>query len=153
MRDRPFRQVVRLILCVALISPVASAQSRVGHYIRTHKRLLAADALLMAGWAADAASSVHDQRSGCCIEHNPILGPHPSPAATWAYAMGISSLLITGEHLIWWAGNKYGDTAARDVLIWPVPIAHGISEFYTVRDNARYASDSNLRIARERLSH
>lgn len=136
-----------------------SLAAKASHYVRTHKRLLVADTLIMASWAADAASSVHAQKSGCCVEGNPILGPHPNEFHTWLFAMGVGSAMVTGEHLIWWAGNKYGDPEAAHLLIWPGPVALGITEFFNVRDNAKYAGQgpqasmaSNMAMARARVT-
>lgn len=145
-----------LAVLLLAIAPVVQAQTtkpsvpaKVGHYVKTHKRLLVADAVIVAAWSADAASSVHAQKSGCCVESNPILGPHPNEVATWSFAMGMAGLLVTGEHLIWWQGNKI-DPEAGHVLIWPIPIAFGITEAINVHDNANYAG--RMAQARARVS-
>lgn len=127
-----------------------SLAAKASHYVRTHKRLLVADAIIMASWAADAASSVHAQKSGCCVETNPLLPKHPNELQTWSYSMGVGALMVTGEHLIWWAGNKYGQEEAAHLLIWPAPIAHGITEYFTVKDNAYYAGQSQTNMAKAR---
>jgi hypothetical protein len=117
-----------------------SVVAHVGRYVRTHKRLLVADAILGASWGADAASSTNCQRiaKASCVETNPLLGKHPSPAVTWGYAAGMASVMIAGEHLIWWEGNKV-DPEAGHVIIWFVPVPFAISEFINVRTNVRIA--------------
>ena len=149
---RLFLLAASLLLCVLSASAQMkpSVPARVSNFIRTHKRLLVADSILILAWSADAASSVHAQKSGCCVESNPIVGPHPSEAATWGFAMGMAGLMVTGEHLIWWAGNKYDEREAARVAIWLPPIAFGITEFYNVKANAQYAGQAE---ARARLSH
>ena len=142
------KRLAAILFLVALMAQCSAAQSRsakISHYVKTHKRLLVADAIIMAAWSADAASSVHAQKSGCCVESNPLVGKHPNELVTWVYGMGVGSAMITGEHLIWWAGNKYGDPEAAHVLIWPGPIAFGIGEFFNVRDNAKYAGMAEAR--------
>lgn len=95
------------VLLLAALPSFAGAQleksrsfPHVGHYIKTHKELLASDALLLAASAADAASSVHCQdvlRKGC-IETSPALSAHPSAAASWGLSMGLASALVALDH-------------------------------------------------------
>lgn len=87
---------------------------RVWHYIVTHKEVLAADAIAVSAWSADAASTVYDQHHCVCIETNPLLGKHPSGGAIWSYGIGGAALQVSLNHVIW----HYAPDHADRHLIW-----------------------------------
>lgn len=64
--------------------------------------------------------------------------------------MGMAGLMVTGEHLLWWAGNKYDERQAADFVLWIPPVAFGIVEFYNVKANAQYAgmAEARARVSR-----
>ena len=156
------KNLILAVLAFVVLCPAGGAQvkrslpSKVAAYASTHKRLLVADAIIIAAWSADAASSTRAQASGCCVETNPVIGPHPSNAQTWAWAGFMAALGVTGEHLIWWGANRAGDPEAGHVLIWLYPVAFSIIEFDNVRSNLKYAANGpnpeRLRAARARVS-
>lgn len=90
----------KLFILILLFPTALAAQSRVWHYIKTHKELLAGDALVLAALSADAASSVHcqDIRPTPCIDSSPVLGKHPSASATWGLMLGIGIGEVAGDH-------------------------------------------------------
>jgi hypothetical protein len=87
---------------------------RIWQYIVTHKEVLAADAIAVSAWSADAASTVYDQHHCVCIETNSLLGKHPSEGAVWSYGIGAAALHVSLNHLIW----HYAPDHADRQLIW-----------------------------------
>jgi hypothetical protein len=144
-----------VLVCLLFCTPATRAQQaekrdvgRVGHYIRTHKELLVADTIIVLAEGADAASSVHCQRtSPNCVERNSTVGSHPSNAVTWGYAAGTAAALLTGEHLLWWLAKKV-DPGARHLVVI-APIASGVTEYWSVSGNVDAAN--RLAAARSRL--
>jgi len=116
----------------------ASPIARVGHYLNTHKRLLISDAIVVASFSADAASSVHCQHSSpACLEQNSIVGPRPNEVQTWGWSTLAMVSVVGGDHLLWWAANKE-DQPVRNI-IWIPTIAIGISECFNIRNNVNTA--------------
>ena len=75
--------------------------ARILHYIAHHKELLASDAILVAAWSADSASTIHALRvCPACQETNRILGHRPSPAAVWSLGLGFASAHIAANHVL-----------------------------------------------------
>jgi hypothetical protein len=121
---------------------------RIAHYIRTHKELLIADAIILLAQSADAGSTAHCQHvSPLCIETNGVIGPHPSNGAAWADAEVTAVELIVALHLFWWQANKVNPDARHIVLVFPV--VDGISEYCTVTGNV--AAANRLENARSRV--
>ncbi|HKQ88761.1 MAG TPA: hypothetical protein VJS43_18540 [Candidatus Acidoferrales bacterium] len=87
---------------------------RIWHYIVTHKEVLAADAIAVSAWSADAASTVYDQHHCACIETNSLLGKHPSEGAIWTYGIGGAAVQVSLNHLIW----HYAPDHADRHLMW-----------------------------------
>lgn len=116
---------------VAVVMAIVSAPVRgdnlphkVWHYTRTHKELLAYDAIAILGPMADAASSVHcTHLSPACTEGNALLPARPSNAQFYSTA-GASSLgMIAAGHLIWHFAPRAAD---RQILVWIItPVAIG----------------------------
>jgi len=135
-------------------SAIISARSRadgplhkVWHYVSTHKELLAVDAIIIAAWSADAASTVHDEHNcPSCIETNSVLGPHPSERAIWLYASGWSALQTTLNHLAW----HYAPDPVLRHIVWIPAIVTATNELSNVRNNVQAAevtTPSTLSIA------
>jgi hypothetical protein len=121
---------------------VSVKQSRIGplhevwHYIDTHKELLASDAIIIAAWSADAASTINDQHNcPTCVETNPILGPHPTEDAIWLYASGWSAFQTTLNHLAW----HYAPDPVLRHMVWIPTVITGINELPNVQNNVRWA--------------
>src|ERR1700691_1997453 len=90
------------VLAVLPISCQAQPFEKILHYAAKHKELILADAVIVAAWSADAASTVNDERNcPSCVETNPFLGPHPSRHAIWISAVGYAGVQTTFNHLIW----------------------------------------------------
>ena len=108
----------------------------VWHYITTHKELLAADAIVIAAWSADAASTINDEHNcPSCVEQNPIIGPHPSERAVWLYASGWSGLQTTLDHLLW----HYAPDPILRHTVWISTIMLATNEAANVSNNVHYA--------------
>jgi len=140
-------------------SPVRpSVPGRIVHYVKTHKELLASDALLLAATSADAASSVHCQHvlGKGCYETNPLLGTHPSAAVTWGYLMGLSSVAVAGDHGVTYLANHDPDRSYVRHLVWFGTIAVDVSEIPNVLGNVRIAENGKAplppRIVRARAA-
>lgn len=107
---------------------------RVTHYISAHKELIASDAIILAGLAADAASSVHCQRyPKYCIETEGLLGQHPDQLNTWVYAMGLASGMVALDHLAW----HFAPEKSERHVIWFSTGAIGVSESWNVWQNVQ----------------
>lgn len=96
--------------------------SHVAHYVRTHKELLAYDAIVIAGPMADAASTVHCMHySFQCQESNPDLPLRPSNAQLYLYTGALSSGVVAVGHLWWHFAPSKAD---RHAIWWlAAPIA------------------------------
>lgn len=84
------------------------------HYIGTHKELLAADAVVVAAWSADASSTVYDEHHCVCVEQNALLGKNPSAGAVWSYAIGAAGAQVGVNHLVW----HYAPDHSDQHLLW-----------------------------------
>lgn len=102
------------------------------HYIRTHKELLAADAIFAAAIFADDGSSIPCQHAAVpCIEENGLLGQHPSDRAFYLSGVGISAFELSMYHLLW----HYAPDKVDRHIIWFPTTAFAIYEFRNVRSN------------------
>ena len=109
------------------------------HYISTHKELLASDAIIIAAWSADAASTINDERNcTSCIETNPVLGPHPTNSAVWLYASGWSAFQTTLNHLAW----HYAPDPVLRHMVWIPTIITAVNEFPNVQNNVHWAEEA-----------
>lgn len=114
-----------LTAAVMAIGPArCNPLSHAAHYVRTHKELLAYDAIVYAAPAADAASTVHCMHySTYCTESNPQLPLRPSNAQLYLYQGALSSGLILAGHLLWhFAPHKQ---AAQMLPFAAIPVAIG----------------------------
>jgi hypothetical protein len=156
------KNILRVLVCLLCASIPAQAQivfvhkeSRFIHYVKTHKVILVADTLLIMAEAADAASSVHCQTVPGCVEQNGTLGRHPSVAATWGWTMGAAGVLVTANHVWWWATNKYDSKDLRPLMfLWNAPLV--ITQVFNVKNNvdaAEYLQNRERHIPRVRLPH
>lgn len=123
---------------------ISVRQSRIGplhevwHYIDTHKELLASDAIIIAAWSADAASTINDEHNcPSCVETNSVLGPRPSESAVWLYASGWSALQTTLNHLAW----HYAPDPVLRHMVWIPAVITGVNELPNVENNVRWAED------------
>lgn len=118
----------------------ASSQHRplheIWHYINTHKELLAADAVVIAAWSADAGSTINDEHNcPSCVEQNPIVGPHPSAHVVWLYAFGMAGMQTAINNLAW----HYAPDPILRHMVWIPAIIIGTNEAATVSNNVHYA--------------
>lgn len=110
----------------------AGAFRNIWHYVTTHKELLANDAIEIAAWSADAASTIDVQRNcPSCVEANPIVGPHPSAGVVWSYAIGMAGTHTALNHLIW----HYAPETTDRHLIWASTSIVAINELFNVHGN------------------
>jgi len=119
-------KVLLLLILFASVNPSAHAGplGHVWHYVRTHKELLAYDAVVIAGPMADAASTVHCMHySPYCTEDNADLPLRPTNAQAYAYAGGISIGLITVGHLVWHFAPHPADRQILIFIATPVAIS------------------------------
>ena len=108
----------------------------VWHYIATHKELLASDAVVIAAWSADAASTINDEHNcPSCVEQNSLVGPHPSERAVWLYASGWSGLQTALDHLLW----HYAPDPLLRHTVWISTIMLATNEAANVSNNVHYA--------------
>jgi hypothetical protein len=128
--------LTRSLLALALflgLSPAASAQNRVWHFVKTHKAALVSDGLVAAAWYADAGATIYCQRSSTgCREQNPLLGQRPSAGAVLRYATGAAAGEILALHVI----DKIApDPLAKKVIRWfPTAAICGL-ELFNVQSN------------------
>lgn len=112
-----------------------SPWAHIKHYARTHKELLVSDALVAASFEADAVSSTHCQKAlgEDCIEHNPLLGKHPSEAVTYGYLTGLALSVGAFNHIVVRLANsdpdKYG--YYRHFIWLPTAAVAGVEFSYT----------------------
>jgi hypothetical protein len=106
----------------------------IGHYLNTHKELLAADALSTAGIWADVLSSIHCQRvcPQCTEEGTKIFGPHPTQGEMISAGLVESGFVITGYHLLWHYAPHH--PLIRH-LIWAPTAYIAVSEAYAAKTN------------------
>jgi hypothetical protein len=98
-RKRRMKQLSSIAILLLLCCPIGGAGPV--HFVKTHKTLLAADALLILAQAADARSTVYSQRvCPSCIDQG-WLGPHPSPVQAWFGTEIEAAGLISLDHLAW----------------------------------------------------
>lgn len=122
------------------VKPHRSPLGALWHGIRRHKLEILYDGICFAAEAADAGSSVAAQRTGNATELNGALGPHPSSAATWAYALGGATAIAALNRMIFhYADRPGGDGELRALpMFYTAPMA--VMEFRNVAQNARIAS-------------
>ena len=109
---------------------------KVWHYVNTHKELLVSDAIIIAAWSADAASTVNDERNcPSCVETNSVLGPHPTEGAIWLYASGFSAFQTALNHLAW----HYAPDPVLRHMVWIPAVITGVNELANVQNNVRWA--------------
>ena len=118
---------------------------RIWHYIKTHKELLASDAIEISAWSADAASTVYDENH-CpnCVEQNSIIGKRPSGQAVWAYAIGAASVHATLSHLAW----HYSPDSDDRHLIWFTTGILAVTEAFNVYGNTLAPQGASSAVAR-----
>lgn len=135
MLQRKLLLIVTILLCAL---PAQAQFHKVGHYIKTHKELLASDAIVALAFSADAGSSVHCQSVSLqCIETNSLVGKHPTERQTAAWTLLAVGGIITGNHLIWHFGKQAEPGAEH--LIWLDTTAIAIMETFNVRSNVQTA--------------
>jgi len=108
---------------------------RLGHYIGTHKGLLAADAIVVLACSADAASTVHDVRAGF-PETDPLLGTHPGAARTYALLEGEAVGVVAVNHVI---ANRVRHGHWRE-LVWPLAAGTAFGHAQATKNNADLAN-------------
>jgi len=131
-----------LILAIAVFvfvsAPVsANPIGKAWHWVDTHKELLAANALVVASFSADAASTRYTE-AHCprCIETNPLLPGRPSSAEVWGVSAGYSVTVVTLNSLAWhYAPNK---TIRHIVWYFTAPVVAN-EAVYTIPNNVRAA--------------
>ena len=128
---------MRLALIALLLCPAASANplGAAWHWAGHHKELLAADALTIAAYSADAASTRYaEKRCPYCIETNPFIPGRPSAFDVWGVAGGYSGAAIALNGLIW----RYAPEQFERHAIWlfVVPV---------VTNEAAFAVPNNIR--------
>ena len=145
-----------LLLLTCVLSTEAQIRSkrpaRLVSFVRTHGELLVSDALVALSESADAASSVACQhaRPVACSETNPLLGKHPSAAATWGYAIGGAVAIATAQHLAWKFALR--DDPPRRHVIWFGTGPLAISEARTAYSNLTLGEGGRAQVlARRRL--
>jgi hypothetical protein len=132
-----------LWICVVATLPTSCDARPLGkfwHFVSTHKELIISDAVVIAAWSADAASTVNDQRNcPSCVETNPLLGPHPSRHAIWLTASGSASLQTGLDHLLW----RYAPNPVYRHMVWIPTAIIGLTETNNVWGNAQAAQASS----------
>lgn len=107
------------LLKLGIVALMLATPAKAGpkHWLAHHKEFVAQISLTVAAWSLDARSSVICQRrlGPGCVENNAWLGPHPSPAATWGYAMGLAAAQSGVNAAIWHFGK---DRKTDRVLTW-----------------------------------
>jgi hypothetical protein len=125
-----------LVLTLAVLSaPPISADNlarKFVHSVSHHKETFVRSGILTAYISVDVWSTNRCQRiSAYCIETNPVLGQHPSPQATWGYALGIDGVLIALDAV---AAHYAPSRLGRQIpWAWTIPIA--AYETVNVRSN------------------
>ena len=109
-------------------APVAAVHHRgvfghVGHYVSTHKVLLAEDAAVLGSGIAQAYASVQCQHYPSCVEVGGAPGGrHPSAGETYAFKIGLDGLEIALNHTVCWLSAKDDPSMCRATLIYVVPL-------------------------------
>lgn len=108
----------------------------IGHYIRTHKVCLIADAAVVLGNSADAASTVRAAHY-CPTCEDFALGRNPSPAKVWLNLTAFSALVVTMNHLSYHHYRQGGTDADKIgqkffVGVFSIPtVIHAIADTET----------------------
>jgi hypothetical protein len=115
-----------LVVCLLVLGPIqceAQPFGKMGHYLAHHKELILADAVVIAAWSVDAASTEHDLHI-CpgCVETNPLLNAHPSTRDVWLVALGSAGAQMTLGQMFWHRENR----RVYQHLIW-APVAASVS--------------------------
>jgi hypothetical protein len=132
------RFLLGCVLAVLPLSCQAQPFGKILHYAARHKELILADAVIIAAWSADAASTVNDERNcPSCVETNPFLGPHPSEHQLWLSAVGISGVETSLNHLIW----HYAPDPVYRHMVWAQPVMLGSMEANNVAGNVQAAQN------------
>ena len=130
-------------ICVLAILPASCGAQPFGkawHYVSTHKELIISDAIVIAAWSADAASTVNDQKNcATCVETNALLGRHPSKRAIWFTALGSTSGQIALSHLMW----HYAPDPVYHHMVWIPAGIVGVMEANNVWGNVQAAQAHN----------
>ena len=126
-------------VCIFALLPGACHAQRFGRalrYVARHKELMLSDAVIIAAWSADAASTVNDERN-CpgCVETNPLLGAHPSEHAIWLTAATGAGIQTSIDHLLW---HFAYDPLYRH-MVWIQPVIIGSTEASNVYGNVKAA--------------
>lgn len=104
---------VLLFFLVAMLCPCSFARPNVLHYISTHKALLVSDGFMFLSAGANAAASVHCQKTGLCTETSPFLTKHPTNLSTYGLAFGFAGFKVTLDHTWWWLTDAPQDHYKR----------------------------------------
>lgn len=122
------RVAFMVVLCGFASLPVkANPLSHIGHYVRTHKELLAYDAIVIAGPMADSATTQHGLNSSpYWVETDPILPTRPTALQNFGLNVGLSVGLVAAGHIAW---HFFPHGYAKQMLpILAVPVAIGEAE-------------------------
>jgi hypothetical protein len=117
-----------LWLAIPSRAQLVTPPNRVLQYIKTHKFLLASDALLVAARMADAAASVHCQKvNPACTEGGfpirQIFGPRPPAAGVYSVnAINAAGLVLT-SHVFFHYQNAKPDAGGTQFafVLWTAP--------------------------------
>jgi hypothetical protein len=130
------RVLIGFVLAILPLSCQAQPFGAILHYAARHKELILADAVIIAAWSADAASTVNDERNcPTCVETNPFLGPHPTKHQLWLSAAGFAGAETTVNHLIW----HYAPDPVYRHMVWAQSIMLGSMEANNVAGNVQAA--------------
>ena len=127
------------LVCVLVVGCLplrceAQPFGKIAHYMAHHKEMILADAVIIAAWSADAASTVHDQHvCPACVETNPFLSAHPSTHAVWLVGMGSAGTEVTLQHLLW----HYAPETGYHHLAWVPAVIIGSTEAKNVWGNVQ----------------
>ena len=123
MRSTQAMFAAAVIFWLSPLTTSANPFHAIGHYVNTHKQLLAADVIYTTATFLDAYSS--GQCDGC-RETNPLLPAHPSPGQFYT-ASSIGSIVGIGfNHAIWhFAPSEH----ARRAIWVPTGIRGGVESW------------------------
>lgn len=108
-------------------NPAKVVAGHVWHYTTTHKEVIAQSLLFDLALAADAASSIRCQSYKGCIETDPLLGQHPSPADTWHWAETGGGIMTVSLFTFHWATTDQGNDRFERHLWWvPIGVFDGL---------------------------
>jgi len=125
-------RIVALVLSFCFAIPahaqLSTPPNRVLQYIKTHKFLLAADALVVAATMADSASSVHCQKvNQNCTEGGfplrQIFGPRPPAAGVYSFGVLKAAGLVATAHVFYHYQNAKPDAGGTQYafVLWIAP--------------------------------